>query len=552
MRLQTDPERPFPLWLVFPLLFSGIYLSHLPLLRLPYYWDEAGYYIPAAYDFFRTGSLIPFTTLTNAHPPLPSIYVALWWRASGFAPVTTRDAMCVLAALALLAVFRLVRNATGRDSLAVATVLLTALYPIWFVQSTLAHADLPAAAATLWGLALYLGRTTQSASDHVSGSMRQKAIDPATSSLAGAALCFSLAVLSKETAIVTPLALSGYECIRACLRGKRTAHLRNAGWLAAPILPLAGWYLYHWRKTGFALGNPEYLRYNATSTLSPIRILLAFAHRILHLTAHMNMFVPVLSAIASVLFLTVRRTDGGHPLPGLSPSVIRPIAIVIGANVVFFSVFGGALLTRYLLPLYPLILMLCVSALWRRTRLWTALAGLSLTAFALGLFFNPPYRFAPEDNLSYRDAIQIQQAAIHEIQTHYPHAIVLTAWPATDELSRPELGYLRQPIPVVAVQNFSLPEIERAATVSEPYTLALVFSTKYDPPRLAWSLGPRNEKWDRRFFDFHRDLPPEQIARLLGGTVVWQLERNGQWAAVLHFDTPQLATLFHPSKPGDD
>ena len=61
----------------------GAYASHFSLLALPYYWDEAGYYIPAAWDFFRTGSLIPITTLSNAHPPLPSIYLALWWKALG-------------------------------------------------------------------------------------------------------------------------------------------------------------------------------------------------------------------------------------------------------------------------------------------------------------------------------------------------------------------------------------------------------------------------------------------------------------------------------------
>ena len=53
----TQFDRPLPLRLIFPLLFVGVYLSHLTLLRLPYYWDEAGYYIPAAYDFFRTGEI---------------------------------------------------------------------------------------------------------------------------------------------------------------------------------------------------------------------------------------------------------------------------------------------------------------------------------------------------------------------------------------------------------------------------------------------------------------------------------------------------------------
>ncbi len=84
-------DRPVPLWMLFSLLFVGVYFSHATLLRLPYYWDEAGYYIPAAWDFFRTGSLIPSTTLSNAHPPLPSIYLALWWKLGGMVPLGHAD-----------------------------------------------------------------------------------------------------------------------------------------------------------------------------------------------------------------------------------------------------------------------------------------------------------------------------------------------------------------------------------------------------------------------------------------------------------------------------
>jgi hypothetical protein len=68
--------------MLYPLFFAAVYLSHLTLLRLPYFWDEAGYYIPAAWDFFRTGSLIPQTTMSNAHPPLLSLLLAGWWRLS--------------------------------------------------------------------------------------------------------------------------------------------------------------------------------------------------------------------------------------------------------------------------------------------------------------------------------------------------------------------------------------------------------------------------------------------------------------------------------------
>ena len=107
LKLEPPRDRPLPLWIVFPLIFIAVYLSHATLLRLPYYWDEAGYYIPAAYDFLRTGSLIPSSTLSNAHPPLPSIYLALWWKTSGFVPAVTRTAMCMVAALGLMAVYSL-------------------------------------------------------------------------------------------------------------------------------------------------------------------------------------------------------------------------------------------------------------------------------------------------------------------------------------------------------------------------------------------------------------------------------------------------------------
>src|SRR5664279_3917242 len=149
-----------PTWMLYPVFFAAVYLSHLTLLRLPYFWDEGGYYIPAAWDFFRTGTLIPVTTVTNAHPPLPSILLAGWWRLSGFVPSGTRTFICMIATAALLAVFRLTHNLLGTAA-AIATTLLTATYPIWYAQSTLAHADIFAAAFTLWALSFYLQSATE-------------------------------------------------------------------------------------------------------------------------------------------------------------------------------------------------------------------------------------------------------------------------------------------------------------------------------------------------------------------------------------------------------
>jgi hypothetical protein len=447
----------------------------------------------------------------------------LWWKLSGFTPLTTRLAELIVASTALLAVYRLAHRVTGQISIAAATTLLTALYPVWFAQSTLAHADLFAAALTLWGLVFYLpgGRASR---------------------ILPAALCFALAAGSKETSICTPLALAACEAWRALRNSStRPSAFRNIAWLVASVLPLCAWFYYHWRRTGYVFGNPEYLRYNAQATLSPLRILLALVHRILHLTAHMNLFVPVLCACAS-LFLVPRALPDGSTRPPLSQQFVVPLAWVLVANTLLFSVLGGALLTRYLLPLYPLVLLVCVAAFWRRVPAWGVMVALAAFAFCLGLFINPPYRFAPEDNLNYADVIRLQQQAIHQAVYHYPDETILTAWPVSDELTKPELGYMRRSASVVTIDNFSLPQVQRAATLPD-YTVGLIFSTKYDPPHLPFSLGQRNERLDRRYFDFHRDLPPEAIASLLGGKVVWHAERKGQWAAVLHFDRPQEARL---------
>src|SRR3978361_873068 len=123
----TAPEpsvKPaFSLWALLPFIFAAVYIAHLTLLHLPYYWDEGGYYIPAALDFFRTGTLIPQSTITNAPPPLPSLLLAAEWQLTGFRIVATRTFVCLIAAAALVAVYRLARAFLGQVPAAAVTLL---------------------------------------------------------------------------------------------------------------------------------------------------------------------------------------------------------------------------------------------------------------------------------------------------------------------------------------------------------------------------------------------------------------------------------------------
>jgi len=526
--MQPRLDAPLPLWMIFPVVFAALYLSHFTLLRLPYYWDEAGYYIPAAWDFFRTGSLIPITTLTNAHPPLPSIYLALWWKVSGFYPEVTREAVLMVAALGLLGVWRLAMRLVGVSAVAFWTVALTGLYPIWFAQSTLAHADIFAAACTLWGLVYALPDRDRKPW--------------------AAALWFAAAALCKETAIAIPLTLAVMSLVEG-FRVRPPARFRlwrEAAWLSSCVLPLAGWFAWHYAKTGFLFGNPEYLRYNAQATLDPLRILVAFCHRALHLTAHMNLFVPVLMTVAAML-LKPRLDAEGHDRATISLPAQRRIFLLLLVNALLFSVLGGALLTRYLLPMYPLVLLVAVSTFYRRVPWWQGLALFSAAAFVLGLFINPPYGFAPEDNLAYAHVVRLHEAGIAQLNKRYPGATVLSAWPMTDELTRPELGYLKQPFDVYRLEDFTAAQIARAAAEPEKYSAALVFSTKYDPPPLL-SLGPKGEAMEERFFGLHHDLPPEEIAHELGGALVWKREDQGMWIALIRFNRQFEAAVQIPDR----
>lgn len=517
-------DAPLPGWVIFPLIFTALYASHFSLLRLPYYWDEAGYYIPAAWDFFRTGSLIPITTLSNAHPPLPSVYLALWWKVAGFAPEVTREAVLLVASLGLVAVWRLALRITGRPIVAFWTLALTAVYPIWFAQSTLTHADIFAAACTLWGLVYSLPEN---------GRKSWKA-----------ALWFTAAALCKETSIAVPLTLAAMSVVEAARAqaGERWPRVREAAWLVACVVPLAGWYAWHYARTGYLFGNPEFLRYNAETTVVPVRILAAFVHRVLQLTAHMNLFVPVLMGMAA-LTLAPKKDAQGRERAALSRATVRRIYVLLAANALFFSVLGGALLTRYLLPMYPLVLLLAVWAMCRRIPYWQGVAAFSAAAFVAGLFINPPYGFAPEDNLQYARVIRMEQAGIAQLEARYPDSVVLSAWPVTDELRRPELGYVKKPFEVYALEDFTAGQIARAAAEPGRYSAALVFSTKYDPPASWFTLGAKSNALDERYFGLHHDLPPEAIAAQLGGKLVWQEDRGGMWVALIRFNRQFEANL---------
>jgi hypothetical protein len=538
-------------------------------LRLPYFWDEAGYYIPAARDILLSGSVIPHTTVSNAHPPLVMGWLALWWKVVGYAPLVTRTAMLVVAAFSLLGVFRLA-EAVSNTKVAIASTLCTAVYPVFFAQSSLAQVDLAAAGLIFWGLAAYVeGR------------------------LVATAIWFSVAALTKETAILAPLALAGWEGV-GWLAGKSSAKKlwldheakpqglkptslseldgatgsralpdpsrissssgsravrdralpeaarkgRRIVLLLLPAVPLAVWYGYHYARTGYVFGNPEFFRYNVAATLNPMRFLLAFILRLWQVLGYLHLWVLTLATLLAMWMLDAQRdSDCERRRIGIPVQMI--FYVVVLAYVVAMALIGGAVLARYMLLAVSLIIIVCVSTLWRRLSYWTMAVACVVLAFVAGWFWNPPYGFSPEDNVAYRDYIVLHQDGEQFLEARYPMARVLTAWPATDEISRPWLGYITRPMQVVRIEDFSLDEILSAADF-RGYEVALIFSTKYEPGPARWDRWRSWTEWKKRFFGFHRDLPAAAAAQILGGRIVFSEQREGQWIAVIEMDRDEI------------
>jgi hypothetical protein len=512
-------------------------LLHVRLLQLPYFWDEAGYYVPAARDLLLTGSLIPHSTVSNAHPPLVLAWLALWWKVVGYAPLVTRTAMLVAAAFSLLGLFRLAERVANTE-VAVAATLCTALYPVFFAQSSLAHVDLAAAGLTFWALSAYV-----------------------EDEFGEAALWFAVAALAKETTIVAPVALVGWEVIglfarRGSLRmlwrdeqssvPGQNASARRMASLLIPVPPLALWYVYHYARTGYVFGNPEFFRYNVAATLIGTRFFLALAMRLWQVAGYLHLWILTLAALAAMWMLPPQ-SDAACERRRIGIPVQMLFYVVVAAYAVTMALIGGAVLARYMLPAIPLMIILLVSTLWRRLRYWQAAVACVGLAFVAAWFWNPHYGFSPEDNLAYRDYVLLHEDGERFLEARYPMARVLTAWPASDEITRPWLGYISRPMQVVRVENFSLEEVLSASEFRSNYEVALIFSTKYEPGREPWD---RWQKWTElklRYFGFHRDLPPAAAAQILGGRIVFSEQRKGQWIAVIEMERVEEAGNPAPS-----
>jgi 4-amino-4-deoxy-L-arabinose transferase-like glycosyltransferase len=189
MAPRRKPVRPATYILSFAIVAACLILAHGPLLRLPFFWDEAGQYIPASLDIFHGGAWIPVSTVPNVHPPGLMAYLAGFWSVFGYSIEATRLAMLLVAALGALTTFLLAiqlgRGSPGTP--AFLAVALLCLNPLYFAQSMLAQLDMPAMCLSVLALLLFLQNRIRAC-----------------------ALACMVLVMVKETGIVAPALFAGW------------------------------------------------------------------------------------------------------------------------------------------------------------------------------------------------------------------------------------------------------------------------------------------------------------------------------------------------------
>ena len=488
-----------PTYAIFFFLFALLlFLTHLPLINLPYFWDEATQYIPSTLDLYHDGSWIPHSVGPIIHPPAVMAYVAVFWKIAGCHPAVTRSAMLLLAALGVLAAFLLAielsREARGRPALLVAALLCAS--PVFFSQALLVQLDMPALVFTTLALLLFLQNKVR----------------------ASAAVCVILA-LSKETGIVVPLVFAGW------LGYER--RWREAAWFAAPVLALAGWLGVLKSGTGSWMGSAGFAEYNLFYPLHPVRLLVALLRRLYYL------FVANFHWVGTVaIFYAWRRSS-------LFFSRSWRIAwLLAAAHIMAVTVLGGAVLERYLLPVLPIVYTAMAAGILLFPLVPQRIcAAVLLCGVAVANYINPPYPFPYENNLAFADFLKLQMDATEYVERWYPSAEITTASPTVFELTRPELGFVKRRLAVQWIANFS-PAVLDTVDWSKVQVL-LAFSRSWDPP-FSFMHSPLVLQFWHRFYGSMSNARLSDVRSRVPFPIEQHIERRGQWVDIyVHPGTPR-------------
>ncbi len=473
--------------LLFFLAFLALLAAiHLPYLKLPYFWDEMGQFAPAALDLYHDGAWVPHSTSPNVHPPGVMAFVALVWHTFGYSIQSARLAMLLVASLGVLFSFlltiRLARGTVGAP--AFAAVLFLIATPIFYTQSMLVMLDMPAMTFTILALLLFLEER-----------------------YVACALVCAVLVLIKETAITTPAVFAAWLWFREKRR-------KEAIYFAAPAVGLGIWLMVLHSATGHWLGSAEFGSQNVGGALEPLHIAAALGMRAWFLFVGDGHWIGAVALLA-----------GWRLLRGKEWTIAALVAV---AQLLMVTVLGYAELERYLLPVLPILYAAVATAASAYPAKWRWTSHTAMLAFLiLGWFWNPPYPYPYEDNLTMVDFVRLQQDAAAFLELNAPNQRIASVWPFYVAIQNPEFGYVDRPLIGVEAPGLRVEELarldRRTCDVLVVFRrLPPIEGTFLDIAPLRGFLGPH----------YHPQATEDEIRAKLGFVPLMRWTRRNQWIEV--------------------
>jgi hypothetical protein len=204
---------------------------------------------------------------------------------------------------------------------------------------------------------------------------------------------------------------------------------------------------------------------------------------------------------------------------------------LIAVYVVMLSIVGGAVLPRYLLPVFPAFFAVSVGLIWRLPKAAArGVCGVAASCFVAAWFINPSYPFAFENNIAYADFIRLHRDAARYLESRPSGERILTAWPATDEVSRPILGYVASPLRAVPVEGFAQKDFDKIAP--ESFDILYLYSRKWEPPDNWLQKFPALLRAQRQYFGYAPQIADEILIQRYGLGLERKFERRGQWVRI--------------------
>ncbi len=188
------------------------------------------------------------------------------------------------------------------------------------------------------------------------------------------------------------------------------------------------------------------------------------------------------------------------------------------------SVFGGAELERYLLPVLP-IFYIAVAVALTYVRKWVNVAATAalVAGLVVSLFWNPPYPFPYENNFAMVHFVQLQQAAAGFAERNFANRTIATAWPYTAALENPDYGFVNRKLNVVETNDFHFASIRALPPASFD---ALITYTRTWAPANGVIAIPLVRRFLTRFYQWQPDITPDQCAAArLGRSRVLEIGR---------------------------